>query len=83
MFCRQCGSQIDDNADFCRFCGADMRPVKAAMQQAAPAPQPQQPVQPPQRPDGESNDDIFSIDDIMKMEPDDAPAANPAINPIQ
>ena len=48
MFCRQCGSQIDDNADFCRFCGADMRPVKAAMQQAAPAMQPQQPVQPAQ-----------------------------------
>ena len=50
MFCRQCGSQIDDNADFCRFCGADMRPVKAAMQQAAPAMQPQQPVQPAPQP---------------------------------
>jgi hypothetical protein len=29
-----------------------------------------QPVQPPQRPDGEMNDEMFNIDDLMKMEPE-------------
>ncbi len=55
MFCRQCGSQIDDNADFCRFCGADMRAVKmnmgmAPQQQAPQVNQPAPEVQVPQQP---------------------------------
>ena len=50
MFCKQCGAQLEDTADFCRFCGADMREIKMRMQAAAaapaPAPEPPKPMAP-------------------------------------
>ncbi len=35
MFCSKCGKQIDDDSDFCEFCGASIKPLKSG----APTPQ--------------------------------------------
>lgn len=29
MFCSKCGKQIDDDSDFCEFCGASVKPLKS------------------------------------------------------
>ena len=63
MFCRNCGSQLPDNAAFCGNCGtkveavaaAPQQPAYEAVQQPAPAQEPvfvapQQPVQAPPKP---------------------------------
>ncbi|MCR4684089.1 MAG: zinc-ribbon domain-containing protein [Lachnospiraceae bacterium] len=60
-FCPQCGTQINDDAVFCRKCGAKQRvetqpqqpvqsqaPVQQTVQQIQPQPRVQQPVQPQQ-----------------------------------
>ena len=47
MFCKQCGTQLDDKALFCKNCGAKTDNAQQPVQQAQPVQQPvyQQPVQ--------------------------------------
>ena len=47
MFCKQCGTQLDDKALFCKNCGAKTDNAQQPVQQAQPVRQPvyQQPVQ--------------------------------------
>ena len=45
-------------------------PVAPEVPQKSAQEEQKQPVQPPQRPDGEMNDEMFNIDDLMKMEPE-------------
>lgn len=35
MYCKKCGQQIDDGANFCEHCGADQRPAPEAQPAAA------------------------------------------------
>ena len=35
MFCKKCGQQIDDGANFCEYCGADQRPAPEAEPEAS------------------------------------------------
>ena len=46
MFCKQCGTQLDDKALFCKNCGAKTENAQQPVQQAQPVQQPVQQAQP-------------------------------------
>ena len=49
MFCKNCGSPIDENTKFCSNCGAVIVPVSPPPQEAAPAPAPESAGAPPEK----------------------------------
>ncbi|MCR5594110.1 MAG: zinc-ribbon domain-containing protein [Saccharofermentans sp.] len=49
MFCKNCGSPIDENTKFCSNCGAVIVPASPPPQEAAPAPAPESAGAPPEK----------------------------------